>query len=125
MLIGRDTQLTERIIGCGIEVHKHLGPGLSESVYESALCIELREANIPFTRQIGIPVYYKGVLISEYRPDLIAAERIVIEVKSVEHLGPIHTSQMLTYLKVSQLKTGLLLNFNTAVLRHGIRRVLL
>ena len=95
--------LSEGIIGCAIEVHRELGPGLLESVYETALCIELKMASIDFKRQMGIPLYYKGELISEHRPDLIVADRIVVEIKSI----------------------GLLLNFNTPYLRHGVRRVML
>jgi GxxExxY protein len=125
MLVGDDRRLTGRIIGCAIEVHKSLGPGLPETAYESALCIELRSAAIPFVRQIGIPLYYKEELISEYRPDLIVDGRVIVEVKSIERLAPVHTSQMLTYLRVSQLKTGLLLNFNMAQMRQGIHRVVL
>ena len=124
MLLGTDTDLTERIIGCAIEVHKHLGPGLLESVYESALCLELKYAGLTFTRQIGVPIFYKGTLIAEHRPDLIVADRVVVEVKSVERLHAVHTAQMLTYLQVTGKRTGLLLNFNAAVLKNGIRSVL-
>ena len=124
MLYGDDNAITERIIGCAVEVHSHLGPGLLESVYETALCIELSDAQLPFQRQTGIPLYYKGQLISEHRPDLIVAERVVVEVKSVERYDQIHTAQMLTYLRVTQLRTGLILNFNSAWLKSGIRRVM-
>src|SRR5687767_12951223 len=111
MLVGDETALTEQIIGCGIEAHKELGPGLPESVYESALCIELRNAGIPFTRQVGVPVYYKGELISEHRPDLVVRGQVVVEVKSVERISPVHLAQMITYLRITRLRTGLLLNF--------------
>lgn len=124
MLLGDDIQSTERIIACGIEVHEQLGPGLLESVYESALCIELRDAGIPFTRQLGIPLHYKGELISEHRLDLVVDGRVIVEVKSVERLDPIHTAQVLTYLRISNLRSGLVLNFNSAMMRSGIRRVL-
>ena len=117
--------LTERIIGCGIEVHRHLGPGLAEAAYESALCIELKLAHLEFVRQVGVPLFYKGVLIAEHRPDLVVASSVVVEVKSVERLHALHTSQMLTYLRVTHLTIGLVLNFNTPVLREGIRRVVL
>lgn len=125
MLLGFDIALTERIIGCAIDVHKHLGPGLLESVYETALCVELTENGLTFKRQVGVPLYYKGRLIAEHRPDLVVAERVIVEVKSVERFDTIHSAQVLTYMRVAGLKTGLLLNFNSASMRHGIRRVLL
>jgi GxxExxY protein len=81
---GIAVDLTEQIVGCGIEVHRHLGPGLLESAYESAMCLELTSAGLSFTRQIGIPVFYKGTLIAEHRPDLIVSDREIVEVKSVE-----------------------------------------
>lgn len=117
--------LTERVIGLAIEVHRHLGPGLSENTYEAALCIELREHGLPFSRQIGIPVLYKGQLIGEHRPDLVIANRVVVEIKSVERLGRVHRAQLLAYLNVTKLELGLLLNFNESVLKDGIRRVVL
>ena len=117
--------LTERILGCGIEVHRHLGPGLNESAYESALCIELKATGMQFVRQVGVPLFYKGVLIGEHRPDLIVESSVIVEVKSIERFHPLHTSQMLTYLHVTHLTLGLLLNFNSAVLREGIQRVAL
>jgi GxxExxY protein len=124
MLLGNDTALTEQIIGCAMAVHKELGPGLLESVYEAALCIELRYAALTFKRQIGVPLHYRGELISEHRPDIIVDGRVIVEVKTVDRFAPIHTAQMLTYLQVTGLRTGVLLNFNTAVLRDGIRRVI-
>src|SRR5687768_1881658 len=126
MLYGsdEDNEVTEHVIRCAIDVHRELGPGLLESVYESALCIELRSAQIEFKRQIGIPLYYKGELISEHRPDLIVADRVIVEVKSVECLNPVHLSQMMTYLRVCGMKVGLLMNFNSAYMKHGIRRVM-
>jgi len=120
-----DTAITDRIIGCAIEVHKHLGPGLLESVYESALCVEFKVRSLPFKRQAGIPLDYKGELISEHRPDLIVADKVIVEIKSVEQLAPIHTAQMLTYLRVTSLRIGLILNFNSATIKEGTRRVVL
>jgi len=120
-----DNAATERIIGCALEVHRELGPGLLESVYESALCIELEAAGLPFKRQVGVPLRYKGHLISEHRPDLVVADQVIVEVKSIERLHPVHMAQMITYLRVCHLRVGLLLNFNSAVLKHGIRRVML
>lgn len=122
MLYGDDdtNALTDRVIACAIEVHRELGPGLLESVYERALCIEFSAARIEFKRQVGIPLYYKGELLSEHRPDLIVAERIIVEVKSVETLNPVHTAQLLTYLRVCRIRVGLILNFNSALMRQGI-----
>lgn len=120
---GIAADLTEQIVGCGIEVHRHLGPGLLESVYESALCLELTNAGLSFTRQIGIPVYYKGTLIAEHRPDLIVRDRVIVEVKSVERFNYVFVAQMLTYLRITGLRVGLILNFNRAVLTDGIRRI--
>lgn len=116
--------LTEPIIGYAIEVHRYLGPGLLESIYESALCIELRGAELAFQRQVPLPLWYKGELLGEHRPDLIVGEQVVVEVTSIERLAPLHTAQMLTYLRVAELKVGLILNFNSAVRRSGIKRVL-
>jgi GxxExxY protein len=120
-----DTETTDKILRCALEVHRVLGPGLLESVYESALCIELKANNITFARQVGIPLFYKGELLSEHRPDLIVESKVVVEVKSVERLAPIHWAQVLTYLRVTSLKVGLLLNFNSPTLKNGTRRVVL
>ena len=116
--------LSEEIIRCAIEVHRELGPGLLESVYETALCIELKAASIDLKRQVGIPLYYKGELISEHRPDLIVGDRIVVEIKSIARFDPIHIAVMLTYLRITRLRLGLLLNFNTAFMKQGIKRVM-
>ena len=89
------------------------------------MCIELRTQGLTFTRQIGIPLYYRGELISEHRPDLVVENQIIVEVKSVERLAPLHWAQVLTYLRVSGLRVGLLLNFNSPTLRAGMRRVVL
>ena len=122
---GLHATLTRRILACAIEVHKHLGPGLLESIYESALCIELTAASIPFKRQVGVPLYYKEQLLSEHRPDLVIADAVIVEVKAIERLEKIHMAQMLTYLKVTGLRVGLILNFNSAILVQGVRRVAL
>jgi GxxExxY protein len=115
--------LTEQIIGCAIEVHRHLGPGLLESVYESALCIELKSLGLPFARQIGVPVFYKGELIAEHRPDLIIRDEVIVEIKSVERFNPVFLAQMLMYLRITNLRVGLILNFNRPVMKDGVRRV--
>ncbi len=119
-------ELTDRIIGAAIEVHKALGPGLLESVYEACLCQELRLRGLRFERQIDISVKYKGVKLDcAYRLDLLVEDKVIVEVKSVESLAPIHEAQLLTYLGVAGKRVGLLINFNTPVLKKGIiRRVL-
>jgi len=120
---GFAVDVTDQIIACAIEVHRHLGPGLLESVYESAMCLELKSAGMTFTRQAGVPVYYKGELIAEHRPDLVVNDLVVIEVKSVERFNPVFVAQMLTYLQITGLRVGLILNFNRAVMKDGIKRV--
>ncbi len=122
---GLHIETTRQIVGCAVEVHRHLGPGLLESVYETALCLELAEVGLSFQRQIGVPLHYKGQLVGEHRPHLVVDDAVVVEVKSVEHLAPIHMAQMLTCLRVRGLKVGLILNFNSATLKQGIRRVVL
>lgn len=115
-------RLTERIIGCAIEVHRQLGPGLLEGTYEAALCIELQIAGLNFVRQ---PVVYKGQVIGEYRLDLIVEGTVIIEIKSVERFDPIFEAQVLTYLRVTGKEIGLLMNFNSRLLRDGIKRYVL
>ena len=115
--------LTERIIGAAIEVHRHLGPGLLESAYEECLCQELSAAGLPFQRQVTIPVTYKGSSIEPgFRADLIVAGEVLLELKAVEALLPLHEAQVLTYLKLSGIRTGLLMNFNATPLKRGIKR---
>ena len=117
--------LTERMIGCAITVHKTLGPGLMETTYEEALCIELTDEGLPFSRQIGVPIFYKGRLIGEYRPDLVVEGRVVLEIKSVERLIGVHQAQVLAYMRVLQVPVGLLVNFNGEVLRTGVKRLVI
>jgi len=116
--------ITDRIIAGAVEVHRHLGPGLLESIYETALCVELSEAGLAYKRQLAVPVFYKGRLLAECRPDLIVAEKVIVEVKSTERHHPVYIAQMLTYLRVTNLNVGLILNFNNAWLKQGIRRVI-
>ena len=117
-------QLSSKIIGAAIEVHKHLGPGLLESAYEECLCHELGIRGIKFDRQKPLPVEYKGrKLDCGYRLDILVEDMIILELKSCEKIEPIHKAQLLTYLKLSGLKLGLLLNFNTEVMKDGIVRV--
>jgi len=117
-------QLTRRVIGACIDIHKTLGPGLLESAYEECLCHELRLAGLSFERQKPLPVAYKGVQLDcGYRLDLLVENRLLVELKAVQELLPIHEAQVLTYLKLSGLTIGLLINFNVPVLRRGIKRV--
>ena len=99
-----DTATTDRILRCAVEVHRQLGPGLFESVYESALCIELKANNIPFARQVAIPLYYRGELLAEYRVDLIVEGAVIVEIKNVDRLAPVHWAQVLTYLPATKLR---------------------
>jgi len=121
-----DDPLTQRVIGLAIEVHRALGPGLLEAIYEECLCVELEGAGLRHERQVALPVSYKGTTLnSSYRLDIVVAAQVIVEVKSVEHLLPIHQAQLLTYMKLSGITRGLLLNFHTAVLKDGIRRMTL
>ena len=116
--------LTGAIVGAAIEVHRVLGPGLLESVYEYALCRELWLRGLEVERQIMVPVAYKGArLDTGIRLDLLVARTVIVEIKSVERIAAIHQAQLLTYLKLTNLRIGLLFNFNVRVLRNGIRRV--
>jgi GxxExxY protein len=117
--------ITDKIIGCAIEVHKQLGPGLLEQTYETAMCVEMTEAGVAFTRQTAVPVLYKGLQIGEHRADLIVEKAVVVELKSVERYDPVFMAQVLTYLRCTGLRVGLLINFNGRVLRTGIRRFIL
>ena len=117
--------LTEQIIGAAIEVHRVLGPGLNESLYESALCRELELRGIAFQRQVPVQVEYKGAVIGETRLDLVVEQRVIVELKACESLNPIHRAQCITYLTVTKLKVALLINFNVAILRDGVKRVVL
>ena len=119
-------KVTEQIIGASIEVHKALGPGLLESAYEECLCRELALRNIRFERQRTLPVEYKGVKLDcGYRLDLLVENAVVVEIKSVTTIEPIHEAQLLTYLKLGGWKLGLLINFNVTILKDGIRRRIL
>jgi GxxExxY protein len=119
-------RLTEKVIGLAIEVHRQLGPGLLESAYEECLCLELREAGLAFRRQVPLPITYKSVRLDcGYRLDVVIEDQLILELKAVEGLLPIHEAQVLTYMRLSGIRTGLLLNFNTAVLKNGIRRLML
>ena len=118
-----DNEITHEIIGAAIEVHKHLGPGLLESAYEECLFHELQLRNLRVERQKAVPVVYKQTKLEcGYRLDLLVEGRVVVELKSVEGLGPIHEAIILTYLRMSGHRPGLLINFNVGVLKDGVRR---
>jgi GxxExxY protein len=116
-------ELTETIIGAAMEVHRTLGPGLLESTYEMCLCRELAIRGIPFERQLPIPVEYKGVKLDcGYRADIVVEGTILLEIKAIDSLLPVHEAQLLTYLRLGGWKIGLLINFNVELLKHGLRR---
>jgi len=116
--------LTGEVIGAAIEVHKILGPGLLESAYEECLCHELKLRETPFERQKELPIEYKGVKLDcGYRLDVVVSNNLIVEIKACESLLPIHEAQLLTYLKLTGIKVGLLINFNVPVLKEGIRRL--
>ena len=117
-------ELTDKIIGAAIEVHKGLGPGLLESAYEECLAHELSLANVSFERQLPLPVNYKSLSLDcGYRLDFLVEKKVVLELKAIERLQPIHQAQLLTYLKLGGWAIGLLINFNVPVLRQGIKRM--
>lgn len=119
-----EEELTGQIIGAAIEVHKQLGPGLLESTYQACRCHELELRGISFECQKPLPLEYKGIKLEcGYRIDLLVAGLVIVEIKSVEALAPIHEAQLLTYLKLTGVKVGLLINFNVVVLKSGIRRL--
>ncbi|HEX9332825.1 MAG TPA: GxxExxY protein [Anaerolineales bacterium] len=115
---------TEAIIGAAIEVHRHLGPGLLESTYEECRCEELSLRKIPFKRQVALPVSYKGKKLDiGYRIDSLVNDEVVVELKTVESILPIHEAQTLTYMRLGGWQVGLILNFNVTILKHGIKRL--
>jgi GxxExxY protein len=121
-----DEDLTKQIIGAAIEVHRELGPGLLESVYEECLCHELSTRQIPFRRQVVLPLIYKTKQLDcGFRADVIIADKVLIEIKAVETVTDLHKAQLLTYLRITGLKVGLILNFNTVVLKDGMVRLVL
>ena len=118
--------LSNKVIGCALKVHKHLGPGLLESAYQKCLAYELSQANIQFQLEVPMPIEYRGVKIDcGYRLDLFVENQLIVELKSVEKLAGIHTAQLLTYMKLAKVSLGLLMNFNEELLKHGIKRLVL
>jgi GxxExxY protein len=121
--LSRDA-LSESVIGYAIEVHRAIGPGLLESAYEECLCFEFKNAGIEFHRQVPLPIIYKSVKLDcEYRMDIVVASRLVVELKTVDKLLPIHSAQLLTYLRLGRIPAGLLMNFHAPVLKDGIKRL--
>jgi GxxExxY protein len=121
----KGNRLTSEIIGSAVEVHRHLGPGLLESTYEECMAFELQERKLVVQRQYEIPVLYKGNKLEQnYRIDLLVNNQVIIELKSIKKIEPIHDAQLLTYLKLANIRYGLLLNFNVPVMRQGIKRIL-
>ena len=126
MSLAHETGLSPRVIGLAIDVHRQLGPGLLESAYEECLCFELREAGIAYRRQVPLPIVYKDVRLDcGYRIDVMVEGELIIEIKSLERILPIHEAQILTYLKLAHLRAGLLMNFNSVLLKDGIKRYVL
>ena len=120
-----ENTVTERIIKGAIAVHRELGPGLLENVYEEALDIECALEGLQVQRQLKIPVIYKGKTIGEYKPDMLVNDLVIVEIKSVERFDPVFEAQILTYLKITQKRVGLLVNFNSRLVKDGIKRFIL
>ena len=121
-----EEKLTKKIIGAAIEVHRYWGPGLIESIYEKSLAVELEKRAIPFRRQLKLELKYKGVVLGEdFRLDLIIGDKVVVELKVVRELAPVFEAQLLSYMRLTGCRIGLLMNFNTPVLKDGIKRLVL
>lgn len=119
-------EITESVLGAAIEVHKTLGPGLLESVYEECLALEFKSRGLDFQRQLSLPIEYKGCTVNAaYRIDFLVKQSVILEIKAVEKLEPIHEAQILTYLKLLKIDRGLLINFNVPLLKNGIKRMVL
>jgi len=119
-------ELSNRVLGCALEVHRELGPGLLESTYENCLAYELNNAKLPFKRQAELPVQYKQIRLNcGYRIDLFVDDRLIVELKSVDQLLKVHEAQILTCMKLAKVEVGLLMNFNVEVLKKGIKRFVL
>jgi GxxExxY protein len=123
MALTHDPNLTHHIIGMAMRVYTRLGPGLLESAYERCLCHEFDQNDLPYTRQVELPIDYDGTRLEcGYRADIVVRDEVLLEIKSVEHILALHKSQLKTYLRLSHCKVGLLMNFNTTALKDGIRR---
>jgi GxxExxY protein len=118
-------KITEKIIGCAIEAHKILGPGLLESIYEKAICYEFERNNIKFKNQVTVPIVYKDKMLGEHRLDILVENEVIVELKAVDRIEPVFSAQVLSYLRLTNKKLGLLINFNVPVLKDGIKRIIL
>ena len=119
-------EIASAVVDAAFKVHKALGPGLLESVYEACVCHELKKRGVPFEAQRSVPVIYDGVTLDAgLRLDIVAAEAVIVEIKAVERMNPIYEAQLLTYLKLTNLRLGLLINFNVPIIRDGIKRIIL
>ncbi len=119
-----ENEISYKIIGAAIALHKSIGPGLLESAYENALLYDLKSLGLEVKQQVSMPFFYKQVKMGVgYRIDLLVGNKVIVEIKSIENLAPVHFSQTLTYLKLSDMKLGLLINFNTKLLKNGIHRI--
>jgi GxxExxY protein len=119
----RTNRLAKEVVDAAVEVHRVLGPGFSEGIYEGALAEELARRSIPFERQVPLPVRYKEVCVGEGRADLLVGRALIVELKAVEQLAAVHVAQLISYLKAADCRLGLLINFDVDLLRKGIRRV--
>jgi GxxExxY protein len=117
--------IKENIIGCAIEVHRNLGPGLLESIYDRAMCHEIGAKRVRFQNQVVVPILYKGTVLGEHRIDLIVENEIIVELKAVDRMDPVFKAQILSYMRMTNKKLGLLINFNVPYLKDGIQRVIL
>ena len=120
-----ENAITERIIKCAIAVHRELGPGLLENVYEEAMDIECNAEGLFVSRQFKVPVVYRGQTIGEYKPDMLINDLVIVEIKSVERYDPVFEAQVLTYLKITGKRVGLLINFNSRLVKDGLKRFIL
>ncbi len=120
----RENEISREIVDAAYQIHKGLGPSLFESVYETGMAYELNRRNLEFVRQCPIPIIYKGIHLEQaFRADFIVEDKVIIELKSVEMIAPVHKKQLLTYLRLTQKKLGLLINFNTDLIKNGITRL--
>ena len=118
-------ELTQKIIGCAIEVHRQLGPGLLESAYQECLIYELTQSRLKIEKEISMPILYKDIKLNQgYRIDILVEDKIVLELKSVDKITDVHKSQLLTYLRLGKYELGLLINFNVPILKNGIKRLI-
>jgi len=119
-----ENELSKIIVDCCFRIHKKLGPGLLESVYEEVLAYELRKQNLSYKRQQGIPVIYNDLTMDiGFRTDIIVEDKVIVEIKSVEEVAPVHQKQVITYLRLTDMKLGLLINFNSSLIKNGIQRI--